>query len=141
MLYWPLSSLARAKGGILEDRFAEAAAPEFTCETLPTQIPGVAALRLSGDLDMAVRAQLRGALAAISSSRIVILDVAGVSYADSTALSEIIRFRKTILAGGGTGVRFVGPGTKFERILQLTDLTKVFPVFATLEDALANVEM
>lgn len=129
------------KGCILEDRFAEAAAPAFTVETVACQLPGVAVLKLGGDLDMAIRAELRAALAALASSRIVVLDVAAVSYADSTALSELIRFRKALLAAGGTEVRFVGPGSSFERILQLTDLTRVFPVFSTLDEALANAEM
>lgn len=87
---------------------------------------------------MAARDELRAGFLPLAGSRIVVLDVTGVSYADSTALSEMIRFRKALLAAGGSEVRFVGPGSSFERILQLTDLTKVFPVFASVDDALAD---
>jgi anti-anti-sigma factor len=141
LLLLPVGFCPGWKGGILEDRFAEAAASLFAVETVPCQLPGVAVLKLSGDLDMAIRAEFRSALAALAACRIAVLDVAAVSYADSTAISELIRFRKALLAAGGTEVRFVGPGSSFERILQLTDLTKIFPVFATLDEALANAEM
>lgn len=65
----------------------------------------------------------------------VILDMSGISFMDSTALSMFARCKDS-LGGRGVSLRFVSPSRAVERIFSVTGFREYFEVFPTREAAL-----
>jgi len=88
-------------------------------------------VRLSGDLDIAVRDELRAQLdAAAEQSSDVFLDMSGVEYADSTALGLFIALRKRLMEKGGQ-VQLIAPRPQIRKLLGYAGLDQVFPILDT----------
>ncbi len=69
----------------------------------------------------------------------VILDLEGVTSVDSGGLGELVALHMWAQGCGGT-LRLCGLSSRIRHLLQLTNLTSVFEVHATEEDALAACE-
>jgi anti-sigma B factor antagonist len=67
----------------------------------------------------------------------VVIDMEGVSFVDSTGLGSVIAVLKQIRNRQGE-LRLAAPNQQVRVVLELTTLDKVFPYFATLEEALAG---
>jgi anti-sigma B factor antagonist len=67
----------------------------------------------------------------------VVIDMEGVSFVDSTGLGSVIAVLKQIRNRQGE-LRLAAPNQQVRVVLELTTLDKVFPYFATLEDALSG---
>lgn len=88
-------------------------------------------VRLSGDLDIAVRDELRAQLDdAAGRSTAVLLDLSAVEYVDSTALGLFIALRKQLLQKGGQ-VQLVAPSPQIRKLLGYAGLDQVFPILET----------
>lgn len=86
---------------------------------------------LSGDLDIAVRDQLRAQLDdAAERSADIFLDLSAVEYADSTALGLFIALHKRLKAKGGQ-VALVAPSPPIRKLLGYAGLDQVFPILET----------
>ncbi|MFC7921076.1 STAS domain-containing protein [Streptomyces cinereoruber] len=86
----------------------------------------------SGDYDMQTIAPLAAALrAAAEEYPSVVLDVSGVTFADSVFLNLLILTHRT------TDLRLAGPRTPVRRILELTGADTVLKVRETVEEAAA----
>ncbi|MFJ4868909.1 STAS domain-containing protein [Streptomyces sp. NPDC088757] len=86
----------------------------------------------SGDYDMQTIAPLAAALrAAAEEHPSVVLDVSGVTFADSAFLNLLILTHRT------TDLRLAGPTAPVRRILELTGVDTVLKVRETVEEAAA----
>ncbi len=85
-------------------------------------------VELSGDIDLAVKDELRERLdAAAQESDSIDIDLSKVEYADSTALGLIIGLRNKLRERGGT-VRLVAPSVRMRKLLNYAGLDKAFEV-------------
>src|SRR5438552_630431 len=67
----------------------------------------------------------------------VVIDMEGVSFVDSTGLGAVISALKQIRGSQGD-LRLAAPNQQARVVLELTTLDRVFPYFATVEEALAG---
>ena len=91
----------------------------------------------TGELDMSATPRLSTVLAMASASpggRLV-LDLSEVSFLDSTALGTILKAASQ-LDESGTNLAVVAPDGPVRRLLEMTNLTQRFRLFATREEAL-----
>jgi anti-sigma B factor antagonist len=92
----------------------------------------------SGELDVAAAPQLSAILTmgAASSQPVVVLDMIGATFIDSTALGVVIRSADQ-LQGAGKRLFVVAPDGPVSRLLELTNLKQHFAVFPTREEAVS----
>ena len=92
-------------------------------------------VRLVGEADVTtgVLGEVLGAEAA-RKPRLLLVDVSGVAFIDSSALHEIVRAYLRIRADGGL-LALISPSPAVARVLQLSALDQVIPVHASLEEA------
>jgi anti-sigma B factor antagonist len=85
-------------------------------------------VQLSGDVDLAVKDELRAQLdAAAEQADVVDIDLSKVNYADSTALGLIIALRNRLRERGGT-VRLVSPSDRVRKLLNYAGLDQAFEI-------------
>jgi anti-sigma B factor antagonist len=97
-------------------------------------------IAVTGDLDMAATPELSTVMlmAARAPGQLVVLDLAGVQFIDSTALGTLLK------AGGevetaGKRLRVVCAEGPVRRLLEMTNLTNRFQLCPSRDDALAAV--
>jgi len=93
----------------------------------------------TGRLDVAGAPVLKGAMSELAKdgpSRVVI-DMEGVSFVDSTGLGSVISALKQIRSSEGD-LRLAAPNQQVRVVLELTTLDRVFPYYATVEEALTG---
>ena len=66
---------------------------------------------------------------------VVVVDMSGIRFIDSTALSTFMRVRDH-LSERNTSLRLVAPSQAVERLFSVTGFHDYFDVFATREEAL-----
>jgi anti-sigma B factor antagonist len=101
---------------------------------------GVVVLALTGELDLAAESELRERLAAAraSATRGLVLDMAEVTFLDSSALRELLR---ADVALNEEGVPFVLVGLQppVGRLLELTRTARMFSTAPTVEAAVLSL--
>jgi anti-sigma B factor antagonist len=100
---------------------------------------GVTVVAPTGRLDVAGAPALKDAISDLARNGPpkIVLDMEGVTFVDSTGLGSVIAALKQIRKQQGE-LRLAAPNQQVRVVLELTTLDKVFPYFATLEDALAG---
>ena len=99
---------------------------------------GVQLVAVSGELDLASVPELRAALATAGErSASVVIDVAGVSFIDSTALAALLRANDELSANGVHMVVACPPGPVL-RLLTMTSLDDRLILAPDRPDALAQ---
>ncbi|MFJ4519503.1 STAS domain-containing protein [Streptomyces sp. NPDC088810] len=94
------------------------------------ELNGAWVVAAHGEYDMKTIAPLADALeAAARKHSIVVLDVAGVTFGDSTFLNLLLRVHSQ------TTLRLVAPAPQFQRVLEITEADSVLDIRASLEDA------
>ncbi len=94
---------------------------------------------LSGDLDLATAPELRTALLeALTERPTIVVDMTDLRFLDSTGLGVLVRVHKRAKALGGV-VAFAAVPGNVVKILEVTCLDRVFPVYPTTDDALTSV--
>lgn len=93
-------------------------------------------VRLGGELDVSRKDELRSALQDALQARSVLLDLAGVTYADSTALVEILHFCSD-LKDAAVPVALLIVAPQFSRLIEYAGLDQAFAVFHEKDAALA----
>ena len=98
---------------------------------------GVAVVRLDGRLDFlsAGDARKQFADAVDKGSRRVVVDLAKVTFIDSSGLGSLVGGLKTARQAGGD-LRVASPSAQAKSLLKLTSLDQVFRAHPTVEDAL-----
>ncbi len=92
----------------------------------------------SGELDVAAAPQLSAILTmgAASSQSVVVLDMGGTTFIDSTALGVVIRAADQLTAAGKRLI-IVAPAGPVSRLLELTNLKQHFAVFSDRDAAIS----
>jgi len=68
----------------------------------------------------------------------IVLDLGGVTMCDSTGLSVLVRVHRRVKAQGGW-LRLADVQPVVHRALALTNLDRLLPLFATVQDAVADL--
>jgi anti-sigma B factor antagonist len=99
--------------------------------------PGVEAIRVEGELDLATVGEFeaRVARALDRRRRRIMIDLSGCRFIDSSVLAALIQLRAK--SGNSDHPRFaVVAGAQPLRVLRMTGLDQRIPVFETTQDAL-----
>lgn len=101
---------------------------------------GVTVVAPTGRLDVAGAPALKDAISEVvkNGPTSVVIDMEGVSFVDSTGLGSVIAALKEIRSSQGQ-LRLAAPNQQVRVVLELTTLDRVFPYFATVEEALAGL--
>jgi len=110
--------------------------PAFTIEQANAG-GGLTVLVLRGELDLASAAALRARTDAVEGSGLVI-DLAEVSFADSSALRELLHARMGLEQRGGRLI-LAGLHGSVQRLLEMTGTVELFELAATRDEALARL--
>jgi anti-sigma B factor antagonist len=100
---------------------------------------GVTVVAPTGRLDVAGAPTLKDAISETvkNGHPKVVIDLGGVSFVDSTGLGSVIAALKQIRSSAGD-LRLAAPNQQVRVVLELTTLDRVFPYFATVEEALTG---
>lgn len=94
-------------------------------------------VRLRGDLDLASCASLRKAATDDLIRGLVVLDLAGLSFCDSSGLRVLLDMQSRA-KGGAAVVRLAGPTSEVGRLLDLSGTRSYFDVYPDVAAALAG---
>jgi len=108
----------------------------ISAEHLPE---GLGLVSVSGELDVDTAPQLGTCLTECGADgdRLVVLDLRGVTFMDSSALGTLVAGWKGFVRIG-TGLRLVLDQPNLLRLFELSGLSEVFSISDTLEQALEN---
>jgi anti-anti-sigma factor len=97
--------------------------------TIATElVNGSALLRVVGDVDLSSADHLRDELdAALRQFRLVVVDVAGMSFIDSSGLNALVRARR-VAQECASELRLRHPTPTFLQLLEITRLETVFVI-------------
>lgn len=103
------------------------------------QREGWEVLSVAGEVDIRTAPQLRERISQLLNAgcRRLVLDLEGVEFVDSTALSVMVGAHKQLVKEGG-GLVLVCTREPVLRVLAVTGLSKVFDVHGSMEAALAG---
>lgn len=93
-------------------------------------------IALDGELDIARRDELARVLVVTTAGPPILVDFSRVTYADSTAISQLMKFRSAA-ERLGRRIAVVTGDAQFERVLQYAGLTDVFATFSDRGEALS----
>ena len=112
---------------------------EIAVEALAGVADG-ALVRLEGQLDQPTLDKFVSQLAEVrqKGTKRLLLDMQGVSYANSTALGALVTQADTFREAGGA-FALLSPQPKVNLIIEMLGLNAVFPIFNTLEEAVAHL--
>jgi anti-sigma B factor antagonist len=98
---------------------------------------GGAVVTADGEIDGASSVALRELLTDLNraGNHKVVIDMCGVTFLDSTGLGALISARKQVREQHGT-LRLVALGSAPSRVIHITGLSDIFPIWDTVEDAL-----
>jgi anti-sigma B factor antagonist len=112
----------------------------LSLEILTRQVDGGATVVApTGRLDVAGAPTLKDAVseALKNGQPRLVIDMEGVSFVDSTGLGSVIAALKQVRSSQGE-LRLAAPNQQVRVVLELTTLDRVFPYYATVEDALTG---
>jgi anti-sigma B factor antagonist len=97
---------------------------------------GAIVLSLAGELDLYNAEEVRGALldACTGEPKVLVVDLEGVTFIDSTALGVLIEGRSRM--ADRSGFRLAAPGLETRRALEVSGLDRHFLVHDTVTEAL-----
>ncbi len=95
----------------------------------------ISVIKLSGELEIGRRAEIRAALHVGGGEKAFLIDFSEVTYADSTAVAELVRFHAEA-AAAGVPVAVVIGNRQFARLLQYAGLGDAFAIFDSRAAAL-----
>ncbi len=98
---------------------------------------GLAVVTTPAEIDISNAGPLREALlaAAATGQRVIVVDMSGTEYCDSTGLNVLVRAHARADEDGAE-LRLVMGGTGLQRILAVTGVAGLFRIFPTLGQAL-----
>jgi anti-anti-sigma factor len=96
----------------------------------------IGTVRLTGELEIARKREIRDAFEFPENARAVLVDLSEVTYADSTALTELLRFCVTAQRDE-IPIAVVIRTPQFSRLVQYAGLAGAFKIFAESDEALA----
>jgi anti-anti-sigma factor len=93
-------------------------------------------VRVSGEVDLHTSPQLRALLleAVATSARSLMIDLAEVSYMDSSGVGTLVYVKREVEQAGGRLV-LVGPQPRVLSVLEITHLDKFFTIAGSVDEA------
>ncbi|WP_410645527.1 STAS domain-containing protein [Amycolatopsis sp. lyj-346] len=106
--------------------------------TTRTTVAG-AVVTIEGELDVATAPHLRTAAAAVTLGEggLLVVDLAGVTFCDSSGISALIAARN-LAEAAGAGLALAAVPDRLRRTFGLIGLGDFFPTYASAEDALGD---
>jgi anti-sigma B factor antagonist len=101
---------------------------------------GVTVLVPSGRLDVVGAPALKEAVSEAMKKNghpKLVIDMEGVTFVDSSGLGSVVSALKQVRTSKGD-LRLAAPNQQVRVVLELTTLDRVFPYFATVEEALTD---
>jgi anti-sigma B factor antagonist len=98
--------------------------------------PSIAVIALSGELEIGRKAEIRDSLQLVENATSVLVDLSEVTYADSTALAELMRLHGEADTRNVSVAILVGH-RQFARLLEYAGLSQMFAVFNSRAAALS----
>jgi anti-sigma B factor antagonist len=107
----------------------------ITVDLTTSKRDGLTVAALRGELDVTDAARVAAELAAVvAREHVVILDLAGLEFIDSSGLAALVNVRKHARHAGGD-LLLAGPQRQVLRLLSVTRLIEVFSVHACVSEA------
>ena len=99
---------------------------------------GIEIVRMPAELDLTTSEGVAalGCAAIDRLARLVLLDLAGLSFCDARGLSAFVRIANQADAAG-CGFGLIAPRPQVAKLLRISGLDSRMPVFATIDDAVA----
>jgi anti-sigma B factor antagonist len=118
-------------------RIAMAASP---LDLHVTATAGYTVVEVAGEIDMASAAELRHSLHQTidAGSRQLVVDLRQVDFMDSMGLGVLVGAQRRLRGHDNGSIQLVCADGLVLRVLRLTGLDRLFPVHATLADALGS---
>ncbi len=100
-----------------------------TLELTVSELDGETVVRAAGELDVNTAPELREQLARLISedTRRIVVDLADVSFVDSTALSVLVSALKRLRQADGD-LELASPNPSVRRVFEITGLTRLFTI-------------
>jgi anti-sigma B factor antagonist len=100
-------------------------------------VDGAMVLEVSGEVDLHCAPQLRAELVRVTEvpSPQIVVDLAGVSFIDSTGIGVLVGGLKKARERSGE-IAFCSPQTRVKRVFEITGLLQALPLFETRLQAL-----
>jgi anti-sigma B factor antagonist len=95
-------------------------------------------LALAGDIDINTAPQVRDRLAGLQAAgqTSIVVDLAEVTFLDSSALGALVAAHQELAAAGGS-LRLAAPRAHVQKVFRITRLADVIPLFDSVESACA----
>lgn len=140
MFVGPLRPLARVPGGAgptLGSARGDIVSGAMQLRTDVSSLDGWTVVTVYGELDVASAPTLRESLIDLvaKGSHLLVLDLEGLDFLDSTGLGAIISALKRARTNGGD-LRLVCTQSRIRRLFEITALDKAFPLYPSLNDAI-----
>jgi anti-sigma B factor antagonist len=102
---------------------------------------GLTVVKISGEIDVFTSPRLREMLLDIidSGASHLVVDLSEVTFLDSTGLGVLVGIYHRLRARDGS-MSFMGANDRVRRVFHVTQLTKIFVLHQSLEEALAAYE-
>ncbi|QYJ14962.1 hypothetical protein Rxycam_00773 [Rubrobacter xylanophilus DSM 9941] len=116
----------------------DAEAPSFA--VLLHTFAGVPVVKVSGELELLTAHRFREALEEATASagdgrpRMVVVDMSGLEFMDSSGVSALLAATRGFMGGGGR-VRLVVRDSPVQRTLRVTGLDRIFPIYPDVRSA------
>jgi anti-sigma B factor antagonist len=106
-----------------------------------TEQNGVAVLAVKGEVDVYTAPRLREKLVELvtQGKHRIVVNLEGVEFLDSTGLGVLVGGLKRVRAHEGS-LRLVCTQERILKIFRITGLTKVFPIHASVDEALTATD-
>ncbi len=90
--------------------------------------PGSTLVEVEGEIDLSTAPQLqRELLESVAGNQVLVVDLRGVTFIDSTGVGVLFRTAKQVTAAGGELRLVCGPGP-VRRVLKVSGLDRLVPV-------------
>jgi anti-sigma B factor antagonist len=102
----------------------------------PGSVHGHAVIRVTGEMDVASAPLLRTHVLDVirAGHRHVVVDMRAVTFVDSAALSALLAGLRRLRTAGGD-LRLVGGGHELERLLRITGVDRMLPLYSSVQEA------
>jgi anti-sigma B factor antagonist len=110
-------------------------------DTSISQANGYKILDVEGEIDVYTAPQFKEAVNEIISSgqKDLIVNMAHVSYMDSSGFGTLLSATKRLRPEGGT-VNLVSVNSAIDRMLRITRLNTVFGIYSTIDEAIEKIK-
>ena len=110
---------------------------DLTCQV--EELGGAVVVRAAGEVDLSTAGTFRSALSlAVERDRHIVVDLAKVTYIDSTGFKELLVCHATCERRGRI-LALANPHRVTQKVLGILNLDQVLPIFSSVEEAVRGL--